>query len=99
MNIGPLKICKVSHSSGLPHVCKAIDFVENEKSGGINYVVMQLQGKNLANLKKRKGKKFTMPFALTLLLQILESIEDMLSRGYIHRDIKPVKYLLSQILQ
>jgi serine/threonine protein kinase len=51
---------------------------------------MQLLGKNLASLKKTKGKDFTPHYGVSLLLQILEGIEGIHGKGYIHRDIKPV---------
>jgi len=59
----------------------------------MNFIVMQMLGKNLATVKKQKGKDFTTEFALRLLLQMLDAIKKLHGRGYIHRDIKPSNFV------
>lgn len=68
-----LKTCKVSYyySLGLPHICKIYEFIESGQQNGLNFIVMQMLGKNLANLKKQKGADFTRPMALRLLVRFL----------------------------
>lgn len=64
---------------GLPNVCITYEFVESAQSNGLNFIVMQMLGifwderenalgKNLATVKKQKGKDFTTEFAMRLLV-------------------------------
>lgn len=78
---------------GLSHVCKIYDFVENEFRGTQSVIAMQLLGNNLTNHKKQTNKGLVASSAIPLLIQMLDSIEEIHSRGYIHRDIKPVAFI------
>ena len=49
-------------------MCPVYDFVESDQPNGQNFIVMKMLGKNLATLKKQKGKNFTPVFALRLLV-------------------------------
>ncbi len=52
---------------------------------------MALQGKNLADLRRESPKQcFSLSTSIRLGLQILKSIEEIHSIGFLHRDIKPV---------
>jgi serine/threonine protein kinase len=51
---------------------------------------MELKGQSVASFKKQLGRQFTEAVALNILLQMLQSIENMHQAGIIHRDIKPV---------
>lgn len=52
---------------------------------------MQLQGKNLAELRRAQPRgAFSLSTTLRLGLQILRAIESIHSVGFLHRDIKPV---------
>jgi tau tubulin kinase len=74
--------------SGRDHVCRFIGCGRNEF---YNYVVMSLQGKNLAELRRSQPKGcFTLSTALRLGSQILKGIEAIHDVGFLHRDIKPV---------
>ena len=57
---------------------------------------MQMLGKNLATVKKQKGREFSTEFALNLLLQMLDAIHRLHERGYIHRDIKPSNFVMGK---
>lgn len=72
---------------------KVYDFVENSH---LNFIVMELFGKNISNLKKSLGPAFTDIIAYDILLQMLTCIENIHNRGYIHRDIKPSNFVISQ---
>uniref|UniRef100_A0A3B3XF03 Protein kinase domain-containing protein n=1 Tax=Poecilia mexicana TaxID=48701 RepID=A0A3B3XF03_9TELE len=54
------------------------------------YVVMELQGRNLADLRRSMPRgTFSISTTLRLGRQILEAIESIHSVGFLHRDIKP----------
>lgn len=78
---------------GKEHVCRFIGCGRNDR---FNYVVMQLQGKNLAELRRAQPRgAFSLATTLRLGLQILRAIESIHSVGFLHRDIKPVGILRS----
>ncbi|MED6244910.1 hypothetical protein ATANTOWER_027397 [Ataeniobius toweri] len=80
---------------GKNHVCKFIGCGRNDK---FNYVVMQLQGRNLADLRRSQPRgTFTMSTTLRLGKQILESIEAIHSVGFLHRDIKPSNFAMGRL--
>lgn len=56
---------------------------------------MQLQGKNLAELRRAQPRgAFSLSTTLRLGLQILKAIESIHQVGFLHRDIKPVSICL-----
>jgi tau tubulin kinase len=73
---------------GKDHVCRFIGCGRNDR---FNYVVMTLQGKNLAELRRSQPRGcFSVSTLLRLGSQILKGIEAIHSVGFLHRDIKPV---------
>ncbi|KAG7220283.1 hypothetical protein INR49_018339 [Caranx melampygus] len=83
-----MEVAVLKKLQGKNHVCKFIGCGRNDK---FNYVVMQLQGRKLADLRRSQPRgTFTMSTTLRLGKQILESIEAIHSVGFLHRDIKPV---------
>lgn len=61
---------------------------------------MQLQGRNLAELRRAQPRgAFSLGTTLRLGLQILRAIDSIHAVGFLHRDIKPVckKYFLFKI--
>ncbi|XP_023566920.1 tau-tubulin kinase 2 isoform X2 [Octodon degus] len=80
--------------SGKDHVCRFIGCGRNDR---FNYVVMQLQGRNLADLRRSQARgTFTISTTLRLGRQILESIESIHSVGFLHRDIKPSNFAMGR---
>lgn len=75
--------------TGKDHVCRFIGCGRNER---FNYVVMQLQGRNLAELRRAQPRgAFSLSTSLRLGQQILKAIESIHEVGFLHRDIKPVR--------
>ncbi|KAK6031613.1 hypothetical protein OSTOST_02230 [Ostertagia ostertagi] len=57
------------------------------------FLVMEMVGKNLADLKaERPLKVFTVSTAMGAGIQCLEACEDLHKYGFIHRDLKPANY-------
>ncbi len=81
------------YSSGKDHVCRFIGCGRNDR---FNYVVMSLQGRNLAELRRSQTKAcFSLSTMVRLGAQILQAIEAIHSVGFLHRDIKPVSILIT----
>ncbi|XP_049990385.1 tau-tubulin kinase 2 isoform X2 [Alexandromys fortis] len=82
-----MEVAVLKKLQGKDHVCRFIGCGRNDR---FNYVVMQLQGRNLADLRRSQSRgTFTISTTLRLGKQILESIESIHSVGFLHRDIKP----------
>ncbi|XP_061843358.2 tau-tubulin kinase 2b [Nerophis lumbriciformis] len=79
---------------GKDHVCR---FVGAGRTERYNYVVMELQGKNLADLRRSTGRAtFSVSTTLRLGKQILQAIESIHSVGFLHRDIKPANFAIGR---
>ncbi|XP_063331737.1 tau-tubulin kinase 1 isoform X1 [Pelmatolapia mariae] len=90
-----MEVAVLKKLQGKNHVCKFIGCGRNDK---FNYVVMQLQGRNLADLRRSQPRgTFTMSTTLRLGKQILESIEAIHSVGFLHRDIKPSNFAMGRL--
>ncbi|KAI9143022.1 kinase-like domain-containing protein [Paraphysoderma sedebokerense] len=64
-----------------------------ENTKAYNYVVMQLLGQNLSDLRKSKpDNKFSLSTTALLIKQMLTALETMHDKGYIHRDVKPSNF-------
>ena len=57
-------------------------------------MVMELLGPCLEDLKKYCHKKFTVKSCLMIADQMINRIETMHNKSYIHRDIKPDNFLI-----
>ncbi|KAJ7344784.1 hypothetical protein JRQ81_000734 [Phrynocephalus forsythii] len=89
-----MEVAVLKKLQGKDHVCKFVGCGRNDR---FNYVVMQLQGRNLADLRRSQMRgTFTISTTLRLGKQILESIESIHSVGFLHRDIKPSNFAMGR---
>ncbi|XP_013367896.1 PREDICTED: tau-tubulin kinase 2 [Chinchilla lanigera] len=89
-----MEVAVLKKLQGKDHVCRFIGCGRNDR---FNYVVMQLQGRNLADLRRSQARgTFTTSTTLRLGRQILESIESIHSVGFLHRDIKPSNFAMGR---
>jgi serine/threonine protein kinase len=57
---------------------------------------MERLGENLAELRKQcTGGVFTMSTSIRLGIQMIEALEGIHKLGFIHRDVKPVRFVHS----
>ncbi|XP_060587289.1 uncharacterized protein LOC132742817 [Ruditapes philippinarum] len=90
-----MEVAVLKKLQGRDHVCRFIGCGRNEF---YNYVVMSLQGKNLAELRRSQPKGcFTLSTALRLGSQILKGIEAIHDVGFLHRDIKPSNFAMGRL--
>nr|CDS33579.1 tau tubulin kinase 1 [Hymenolepis microstoma] len=87
-----MEVAVLKRLQGKPHVCRFIGCGRNES---YNYIVMTLQGRNLADLRRstRRGY-FSISTTVRLARQMLSAIENIHSVGFLHRDVKPSNFAL-----
>ncbi|RWS30985.1 tau-tubulin kinase 2-like protein [Leptotrombidium deliense] len=89
-----MEVAVLKKLQGKDNICRFIGCGRNDK---FNYVVMQLQGKNLAELRRQSHRcSFSLSTSLRLCQQILSAIESIHSVGFLHRDIKPSNFALGR---
>lgn len=82
----------LKHSKYVPHLKQSCINQENSK---INYIVMELFGENLSNIRrKQQGYLFSLPSTIMLARQMLRCIREVHEAGILHRDIKPGNFVL-----
>lgn len=90
-----MEVAVLKRLQGKAHVCHFIGCGRNEL---FNYVVMTLQGRNLADIRRSmKRGCFSISSTMRIGIQILDSIEAIHSVGFLHRDIKPSNFALGKI--
>ncbi|XP_038073138.1 titin homolog isoform X2 [Patiria miniata] len=90
-----MEVAVLKKLQGKDHVCKFIGCGRNDQ---FNYVVMSLQGSNLAELRRSQPRgTFSMTTTLRLGVQILEGIESIHDVGFLHRDIKPSNFAMGRL--
>ncbi|CAK6979210.1 tau-tubulin kinase 2b [Scomber scombrus] len=90
-----MEVAVLKKLQGKDHVCRFVGCGRNDR---FNYVVMELQGRNLADLRRTMTRgTFSVSTTLRLGKQILESIESIHSVGFLHRDIKPSNFAMGRL--
>ncbi|XP_055604583.1 tau-tubulin kinase homolog Asator isoform X2 [Uranotaenia lowii] len=90
-----MEVAVLKKLQGKEHICRFIGCGRNDR---FNYVVMQLQGRNLAELRRSQARgAFSLSTTLRIGLQILRSIESIHSVGFLHRDIKPSNFAIGRL--
>ncbi|XP_076318687.1 uncharacterized protein LOC143229790 [Tachypleus tridentatus] len=89
-----MEVAVLKKLQGKEHVCRFCGCGRNDR---FNYVVMQLQGKNLAELRRSQPRSaFSLSTTLRLGLQILKAIESIHEVGFLHRDVKPSNFSMGR---
>lgn len=90
-----MEVAVLKKLQGKEHVCRFIGCGRNDR---FNYVVMQLQGKNLAELRRSQSRgAFSLSTTLRLGHQILKAIESIHEVGFLHRDVKPSNFAMGRL--
>uniref|UniRef100_A0A915KC17 Protein kinase domain-containing protein n=1 Tax=Romanomermis culicivorax TaxID=13658 RepID=A0A915KC17_ROMCU len=90
----PLELYILKLYQKSPHAAKLVYAGTEPKFG---YIIMQLLGPNLNNLRRccpMKCRRFSSSTMLKLAIQMIESLRDMHDCGCIHRDQKPSNYAM-----
>ncbi|KAE9551539.1 hypothetical protein FO519_005253 [Halicephalobus sp. NKZ332] len=89
-----MEVAVLRRLQGKKHACKFYGCGRNDK---FNYLVMSLQGKNLADLRRESPRQcFSVSTAVRLGVQILLGIKEIHSIGFLHRDIKPSNFAMGR---
>uniref|UniRef100_A0A3Q1HE72 non-specific serine/threonine protein kinase n=1 Tax=Anabas testudineus TaxID=64144 RepID=A0A3Q1HE72_ANATE len=89
-----MEVAVLKKLQGKDHVCRFVGCGRNDR---FNYVVMELQGRNLADLRRSMTRgTFSISTTLRLGRQIVEAIESIHSVGFLHRDIKPSNFAMGR---
>ena len=84
---------EIANGEGIPKVYK---FHKGHKH---NYLMMELLGRSLDKLFTDMKRKFTIKTVSMIGYQMIQRIEYVHSKGYIHRDIKPGNFLIGKNLK
>ena len=71
-----------------------VPFVACGRHADFNFLVMELLGENIAELRRLQQGRFTMTTTLKLGIQMIKGIESVHDLGYLHRDIKPSNFAM-----
>lgn len=65
--------------------------------GVYNFLVMELLGKNLSELRRQNGGRFSLTTTLQLGIHVVKILEEIHDLGLLHRDIKPSNFVIGAL--
>lgn len=72
-------------------------FISCGRQDNINFLVMQLLGENLSDLRKRQpGGMFSLPTVCRLGVEMIQALQSIHVLGILHRDVKPSNFVLDK---
>lgn len=70
-------------------------FISCGRQGNMNFLVMELLGENLSDLRKRQPNgMFSMATVCRLAIEMINGLQAMHALGVLHRDVKPSNFVL-----
>uniref|UniRef100_A0A914HEM5 Protein kinase domain-containing protein n=1 Tax=Globodera rostochiensis TaxID=31243 RepID=A0A914HEM5_GLORO len=86
-------VLKAANKAKSDHFCNLVDrgMIQNH----FKFLIINMLGDNLFKLRLQfQQHRFSAPTSLRLALEMLESLEQLHSLGYMHRDVKPSNFAL-----
>lgn len=79
---------------GKQHILK---YISEGRIGQQYYLVMQIAGKNLSDLRKIcENRHFTLSTSTRIAIKCMDAIEVVHGAGFLHRDIKPANFAVGR---
>nr|KAJ3421882.1 Tau-tubulin kinase 2 [Polyrhizophydium stewartii] len=97
MQASPYACSFVAYGRFIPPLAAddALGSQEETQSLTYSFMVMELLGPNVSDLRKKAGGKFSMATTALLARQMVRAIEAIHSIGFLHRDIKPGNFCIA----
>ncbi|KER27162.1 hypothetical protein T265_05771 [Opisthorchis viverrini] len=89
-----MEVAVLRRLQGKSNVCQLFGCGKNTR---FNYMVMTLQGKNLAELRRlAPNSNFSLSTALRIVIQCLDALRTLHEAGFLHRDVKPSNFTVQR---
>lgn len=88
---------EAGNQRGIPKVCnKLMEVYAATTEGSYNIMLMDLLGKSLQDLFVENNKKLSLKTVLLIADQMIDRIEFLHNKQFLHRDIKPDNFLMGR---